>query len=402
MLYLEYMPPAPWSPSPYPLRAGRARSFTLAQFSQAMGQVARYDELLGQSYDSLNLALINKNFQWQDKGTGEVFDFFDERAPEDNRTLQFKTAALPEIIDLTDQELHDFQYSNAKYYLRLQLIQILQQTPGPKHFAREYYAYEKRLRRGARAEEFVATLPLIDRHNALDSIHLTFKTPIGSRFDNLLQTDLLNVVIPSGQDRAQVAVLRQTLRTLGEACALKYDYQNYRPTLFARQDPDAPVVLVPPQNQQIEFLMWQTRCLQELVHVYLRTLLRVIFESMSTKRQESLHRNPYTLRPEEFATLIPENLARLLLVEDALQSQILELSERIITRIPVHFELLGVQVKSSRVGLEKHVRLHGATGVIRPPSLLVHNRFSPETPFYTQHVARTIQAYADLQSLWHR
>ena len=396
------MKSAPWSASPYPLYVGRAQSFTLGQFSQAMGQVARYDELLGQSYDQLDLGLIEQNFQWQDHATGELFDFFDEQAPQTDRTLQFKTAALPDIIDLTDQELHDFQHSNAKYYLRLQLIQILQQTPGPKHFTNDYYAYEKRLRRGARAEEFIATLPLIDKENVLGHVHLTFKTPIGSRFDNFLKTDLLNVVIRSEEDSEALRQLRRALQTLGEACALKYDFQNYRPVSFRRES-SLLEPLLPPQSQQIDFLMWQTRCLQELVHVYLHTLLRVVLESLPVGRQENLHRNPYTLRPEEFASLIPENLARLLLVEDALQSQILKLTEKSIADNPVRFELLGIQVKSSRVGLEKHVRMHGThTGVIRPPSLLVHNRFSPETPFYTQHLRRTIQAYADLQRLWHR
>lgn len=395
------MPSAVWPLSPYPLHVGRARFFTLGQFAEAMGQVAHYDEFLGRSYDQLDLAEISRNFQWQAHRTGRIFDFFDPKAPNTRRTLQFKTAALPEIIDLTESELQAFRQSNAKYYLRFQLIQIFQKTDKPKHFNGEYYAWEKRLRRGQKAEEFFATLPALDTHKHLQPIHLTFKTPVGSRFDNLLKTDLLNLIVFANKrtPKQAVAVVVSTLQKLGQACALKYDFQGYNPTPFVRLFSLAEKHR-PPQYQQITFLTWQTRCLQELVHVYLRALHRVVLESLPPKRRESLRENPYTLRPEEFTPFIPENLARLLLVEDTLQKQILKLSRTILEECPVKFELLGVQVKSSRTGLNKHVHRHGyEMGVIRPPSSLVHFHYSRQTPLYTQQIERSVHAYAKLHRL---
>jgi hypothetical protein len=108
-------------------------------------------------------------------------------------------AKIDKLIKLTDSDVENFRYSNARFFVHELFQQAFVYHLDPAKFNEDFYEYQKSLERGDVAEKYIAELPSQD--TALDAIILSIKAPLGSASDAFLKADLINVVIPDSSNK---------------------------------------------------------------------------------------------------------------------------------------------------------------------------------------------------------
>jgi hypothetical protein len=386
------------------LSYGKSTKYSVEEFASAVCQVANYDQLLGTTYDEMNFAQIQASFQWRDLKTGLKYQLNDDSAPHKFKELELDESKLESLIDLNDEQLEQFKYSNAKFFIHELFQQSFVYHLDKSKFNREYFQYQNELTKGERVEKFIAELPTLSKSEDLDKIKLSIKAPVGSASDAFLKADLINLVIPDSSDKIASQTVVSAIQKLARAVSVKYSYTGFNPISYSSDimnKQEFYATKQPPQNQQIDFLISQAAAIQDSIHERIEEMVSQILEDLPHYDNWSdIQKNPSLIAPQDLHNYISEDLVRLILIEDIIQNQIFNLTKTILDDQNVGFSLQGIQIKSSAKGMEKHIHKHGdKIGVIRPPVDMLRSNFSTTNRDYNEDLDQVLQAYTAIHDL---